>query len=474
MGRRFHRNKAAVPVPCRPGVWEIRKTMPVSSLTWYEVTGIEAPQRPALGRDIDVDIAVIGAGLAGLTAAYELARAGWSVAVLEAGRVGQGASGRNGGFVSPGFALSMDAVVEKVGLPAARRLWDLSVEGVEGVRAMLERPTMRGVTPRFGRLSVWRIDQLGEAASLVDRMRNGFGAQVELWTTAHVRSVLKSQRYFQAIHYPAGFHLHPLNYTRGVAATAERAGARIYETTPVTAIDPAGIRKRITTPQGRVRAEHIVLAGSSRLSPLMPQVSRACLPVATHIVVTEKLGAALGEAVRFAGAIADTRRAGHYFRIVDGDRLLWGGRISTFTTPPWGLSGSMARDIRRVFPQLGRPAIDHVWTGVMGYALHKMPHIGEIAPGVWVASAFGGHGLNTTAMAGMLVARGIIRRDRAWEAFRPFGFDKALGLFPLDGWVGRIGTQLAYWRLQIADHWTEMRHRRATADDKNDGIVELR
>lgn len=412
--------------------------------TWYETTQVAAPDRATLTYDLDVDVCVIGGGLAGLTVAREMARRGWSVAVLEAQRIGSGASGRNAGFVSPGFAERPERIVERIGLAQARRLWALSQQGVDYVRETIRETGMRGVIPISGRLSVRRMDDAPGTAMAANLLRE-LGADVAVWPTAQVREVLHSERYFQALHLRSAFHIHPLNYLLGLAAAAEASGVRIFERTPVIGIDPDGVRKRITTPRARVRAGHIVLAASWGLAPLLPDISSTVLPVASYVAVTAPLGERLTGAITYRGAVADTRRGGDYYRIVAGDRLLWGGRITTTLTPPRRLTNLIRRDIAAVYPQLASVEITHAWTGVMGYALHRMPQIGEFAPGLWVASAFGGHGLNTTAMAGLLVARAIAEGDDSWREFAPYELVWA------GGRLGRAVVQASYWSMQARD-----------------------
>ena len=167
------------------------------------------------------------------------------------------------------------------------------------------------------------------------------------------------------------------------------------------------------TPKGAVRCDHIVLAGSALLpGSLQRRAAGAIVPVSTFIAVTEPLGDRLAAAIAFPGAVSDTRRAGNYFRVIEGGRLLWGMGITTRNRPPADLAARMARDIAGSFPGLRGVRIDRCWSGIMGYARHKMPQIGEIAPGIWIASAFGGHGLNTTAMAGLVIARALGRARR--------------------------------------------------------------
>lgn len=413
--------------------------------TWYAATKVDAPERRALTHELDVDLCVIGGGLAGLTVAREVARRGWSVAVLEADRVGAQASGRSGGFVSPGFAERIDAIVARVGLPRARELWGLSEDGVDYVRRAVRDLAMSGVNPRDGRLSVRRTDD--EAASIehVAMLRVEFGADVEAWPTEQVREVLRSPAYFQAVHFANAFHIHPLNYTLGLAAAAEAAGARIFEGTTATDIDPAGVRKRVQTSGGLVRAHHVVLAGNVQAGLADRALGATVLPVSTYVAVTAPLGEMLFDAVRYTGAVADTRRAGDYYRIVADDRLMWGGRFTTRNVPPRRLKALMRRDMLRTYPQLEGVEIEYAWTGTMGYALHKMPQIGELVPGYWLAGAFGGHGLNTTAMAGEMIARAILDGDDRWRLFSPYELVWAGGKF------GRAAAQTIAWTARVRD-----------------------
>jgi len=405
---------------------------------WYEATRVASPARGRLNFDHDVDVCVIGAGLAGLTVAREVAQRGWSVAVLEANRVAWAASGRNTGFVLPGFGEHIDDMVERVGLDHTKHLWALSEQGVDYVRRTIEETGMTGVDPVPGWLNVSKIDNGDELRAYVERLR-WIGADVEVWPTARVRDVLANPRYFNAVHFRSAFHIHPLNYALGLAALAEAAGARIFEETPAVSIDPAGVRKRIVTPNARVRAAHVVIAGNVHLGALMPRLSATLLPVTTFVLVTEPLGPVLHEVVRYRGAVSDTERADNHYRIVGGDRLQWSGRMRAWEADPRWIARGLVGDIRRNFPELGKVAIAHLWRGTLGRTIHRMPQIGEIERGVWLASGFGGHGLNTSAMGGELVARGIVEADQTWRQFAPYELVWAGGV------LGRVIAQGIYW-----------------------------
>ena len=406
--------------------------------TWYTATMVPASARGPLTFDLDVDVCVIGAGLAGLTTAREVARRGWSVAVLEQQRIAWNASGRNDGFVLPGFAESPDRIVSRVGWDHAKALWALSEMGLRYVSTTIAEARMPGVAPIAGWLKVSKIDNADEVLADVQFYGEDFGVEIEGWPTERVRAVLKTNHYFNAVHLPRAFHIHPLNYALGLADVAEAAGARIFEDTPALSLDVEGVRKRITTPSGRVRAGHIVVACNVHLGALMPRVAGTLVPIWSYVVATAPLGPRLAEAIAYRGAVTDTDLANNHYRVV-GDRLLWSGHSTTWEGDPQKVAPKLKADIAAVYPQLGQVEVEHAWSGVLGNALHRMPQIGELTPGVWLASGFGGHGLNTTAMAGNVIAQAIVEGDDTWRLFAPFELVWA------GGTLGRAAMQVYYW-----------------------------
>jgi glycine/D-amino acid oxidase-like deaminating enzyme len=302
----------------------------------------------------------------------------------------------------------------------------------------------------WGRLSVSRTDQGPDFAERSRALAKKLGATFEPWETDQVRAVLVTPRYFQGLHDAQGFQVHPLNLALALAADAEHRGVQVHEATEARALERRGTEWQVRTAMGEITARHVVLAGNADLGRIH-RLSSAVLPVATYVAVTGKLGPRLSEAIRWRGAIGDTRRAGDYYRIVDEDRLLWGGRITTDTREPARLHAMMRADILSVYPQLGDIAIEYAWPGIMGYALHKMPQVGEIEPGLWACTAFGGHGVAQTAAGADAVAAGIAHEDDRWRLFAPFGTAWAGGA------LGRLGTQLVYWKLQASDWWDEKR-----------------
>lgn len=426
------------------------------SPTFYAAMATPAPARPPLAKDIEAEICVIGGGFAGLWAARALAASGKDVVLLEAGEIAGGASGQNGGFVSAGYSARLSKIVDRVGLDHARELYRLSRDGVGIVRkAMAADP--RAMDAKPGRLHVLRRNDEVGLADYASMLSRDFGHELELWNMERVRNALASNKYYQALHEADAFHLNPLGLARLLAAEIEDRGGRIFEHSAVVEADVGGLRKSVGTEQGRVRAFHVVLAGSSAIGTAFPWLQETILPIRTHVAVTAPLGGELQKTVRYEGAIADTRRAGDYYHLA-GDRLLWGGRISARAAPrhPERLIG---KDIARVYPQLKNVPIEYAWSGVMGYAIHMMPQIGMVQPGVWVSTAFGGQGLNTSAMAGDIIASAITEQDDRWRLFLPFG------LVWNGGKAGRVIAQAAYWGMQAKDWLDETQTRAVERDD---------
>jgi glycine/D-amino acid oxidase-like deaminating enzyme len=395
----------------------------------------DMPGRLRLSFDLDVDICVVGAGLAGLTVALEAARLGASVAVLEGRHVGWNASGHQLGTVMPGYSLPIGDLIARIGFEDARELWSLSKEGADFVRATASEESIPGLALSEGVLEVSNVDAGDQLISRLQMLGEDFETEVEGWQIDRVRAQLGTDHYFHGVYYPKAFQIDGRKYIHGLAALARRAGARIFEDTPVVSIDPSGIRKRIVTPSARLRASHIVLAGNIHLGATLRRLSETLLPVWRYAGVTAPLGPRLAEAMTFQGSVTDTDGIDH-FRIVEGDRLMWASPETTWAARPERFAPAIARRIRTIFPRLGPVEIAETWGGAVGQTVHGMPQIGQLRRGLWVASGFGRQGLNTTAMAGQLIARSILWGDERWRLFSPFELVWAGGA------TGRVAGQV--------------------------------
>jgi gamma-glutamylputrescine oxidase len=415
------------------------------SESWYEATTMRGDGHAPLQGRVDADVCVIGAGLAGLTTALELGRKGKRVVLLEASRIAAGASGRNGGFVSNGFALGFDGVVARAGEQGAQALYELSKSGTEYVRAQV-----KAHCPEVHMGEGWRVavrhDDRGGLKSYGDVLSAKVDETIQCASAAETRLLLNSERYFDSLYFPGAFHIHPLKYALTLALLCLQNNVSIYENCKALAVEKDGGTTRVRTAHGEVVVRDIVHCVSALDRTLHRPTGRALLPVATYVAVTEPLQQT---AINTKSAISDTRRAGDYYRVIDEGRILWGGRITTRVSEPARLAEAMKGDMVSTYPQLGNPRIDFAWAGLMGYALHKMPLIGRDAEGQWFATGFGGHGLNTTAMAGQLIAGAITDGDDAYRRFGVFAPEFAFG--PL----GRVGVQGSYWWMQARDRIDE-------------------
>lgn len=413
--------------------------------SYYASTANAGGARPTLDGAIETEVCVVGGGLAGLSTALGLAERGVSVVLLEARRVGWGASGRNGGFVSGGFSKDLRSLEKQLGREHALRIHGLSWDAVSLIRKRIETyaidcgPIVDGIV---------RASWFDDADALKrerDYMADVAGIEEEFWPREKLGEMLISERYYDGLFNPRGLQFHPLNYSLGVAAAAELKGARIFEGAPAIGHDLEAATKTIRTGHGEVRAKTVVMTCGGYIAGLHRKLSGAIVPVATYVAVTEPLGNRLQSAIRIPYAIHDNRFALDYYRPLHDSRILWGGRVSLRQSDPPDLAGLMLGDLLKVYPQLEGVKMETAWGGLMSYAAHKMPQIGEVTPGVWHAMGFGGQGMNTTTMAGELIAAAIAEDDDSYRLFAPFG------LTPTGGPLGAAAAQLTYWYYGLRD-----------------------
>jgi len=417
----------------------------------YYSRSVSAPAaRPTLEADTDCDICVVGGGMAGLATALGLAERGRDVVLLEANRVGWGASGRNGGFVSGGYSLGLDGIEARVGRADADALVRLTFDALQLIRTRIEKYGIDAGPMRSGIMKAsWYANADGLKAH-ADKMNERFGLGLAFQSRETMRELYLTKRYYEGVLDPDAFQFHSLNFTNGIADAAISNGARIFENSAVTHMDLKRDRKRIDTARGSVSANQVVICCSGYIGHLHPKLARATLPVGTYVVLTEPLGDRLQDAIRAPYGTSDSRIANDYYRALPDTRLLWGGRVSSNLSPR-DLEKKMIGDILRIYPQLEGIGAEIAWPGTMGYSVHKMPQIGRLSEGVWFNQGYGGHGMCATTAGGEVVAKAIAEDDETYKLFAPFGLDFAGG--PL----GPMIAQCAYWGYQLQDLWQAWR-----------------
>lgn len=375
--------------------------------SWYAATVDMPAERPPLYGHMTVDVCVIGAGFTGLSAARHLALKGLDVVVLDAHRVGFGASGRNGGQVCTGFNISQRLLAEKYGKDQAAALWALSEEGKEDLRTLCaaEVPAAR-YTPG--------VAEAGCTASEVEKYHRdaaylhdtyGYDAVTQLDAT-QMQALVKSPHYQGGVLDMGGGHIHPLRYVLALARLAEAAGARIFERSEVDHIeqgDPAEVR----TDKGRIKARHVILAGNGYLSNIAPKVTAKILPLNSFIGATEPLGDRADAVLARDIAVSDSKFVLNYYRLSEDRRLLFGGRPSYALGFPKDIKTILAARMVEMFPQLQGVGIDYAWGGTLGITVNRLPAIQRIAPNIVSGAGFSGHGVALSGLTGKIMAEAV-------------------------------------------------------------------
>ncbi|CAN7348091.1 FAD-binding oxidoreductase [Pseudoxanthomonas sp. LjRoot143] len=420
----------------------------MASRNYYAETAGTAPALQVLQSRIEAEICVVGGGFAGLNTALGLAERGVrDVVLVEADTPAFGASGRNGGFVFGGFSRGEASLLRDLGPARANALYTGTTQAVELIRRRITRYGIACDDTQAGIIWANWFDDREVLRQRQALLLDIFGQDWQWMDRDEVRHQLRTTRYHDALYEPQAFHFHPLKYANGLARVAAEQGVSLFARSPAVSLDRTRDGWRVTTPSGSIDARQVVLACGGYLAGLHRRVDAGVLPIATYVMVTAPLGARLEEAMRTRAAVYDTRFAFDYYRPLPDSRLLWGGRISILDRSPHAVRRLLYRDMLKVFPQLEGVGIDYAWSGLMSYARHEMPQIGQVEPGLWVAQAFGGHGVAPTTLAGEVIASAIAEGDGRWREFGAYGLVSAMKP------AGFLGAQLSYWWAEAKDAW---------------------
>jgi gamma-glutamylputrescine oxidase len=398
--------------------------MPQQQLsTYYQATATEPfPSAPPLTEPITVDVCVVGGGYTGLSAALHAARAGASVALLEAHRIADGASGRNGGQVHGGFRHDPEWFESRLGVDFARDIWTLGIEAREHLDWLIRTYTIDAqYCPGLLHLCHKRRYVEETRAYVEDVMSRHPDAGLRSVGLDEARSLVASNNYYGGYLDSRSGHLHALNLALGIARAATQHGARLHEHSAATHIARTPGGWEVQTSHAAVRATSVVLAGNGYLRNLQPVIEARVMPINNFLVTTEPLGRAAAEQlIRDRLAVSDSRFVVYYFRITPDDRLLFGGGETYSYRFPRDIVGVVRGHLLRVFPQLERTRIEHAWGGTLAITTSRLPFVREIEPGLFNASGFSGHGIVAAPFAGKAIAAAIGGDRRAFNLLAQF------------------------------------------------------
>jgi gamma-glutamylputrescine oxidase len=392
---------------------------PGGQVSYYWAALPELAPRPPLAGSASCDVGVVGGGIAGICAALHLAQRGYRVTVLEAQRVGWGASGRSGAQALFGVAASQDKLVRLVGTTDARRIWDMSVEALTLMRELIATHDIDcDFVPGQMHVAI-KPRQWRELQHWHDELHRDYGySSVELMDQEATRELVASERYIGGMHDSNSAHLQPLKYLRGLAAAAERASCIIHENTRVLRHQRRDGKPVLQTAQGDLTCNHVVYAGNAWLGDTAPALSRRIMPVGTYIVATEPLGESTARALLPRNtAVTDINWVLDYFRRSADHRLLFGGRVSYSGLDPFNTAQATRARMLKVFPQLADVRIEHAWGGYVDITMNRAPDFGRLEPDVYYLQGFSGHGIALTGLAGKVVAEAIAGSAERFDVF---------------------------------------------------------
>jgi gamma-glutamylputrescine oxidase len=403
----------------------ITKEAPLTQDSYYTASAPKITPSQSLQGDVRADVCIVGAGLAGLSAAIDLAKAGRKVVVLEAHYAGWGASGRNGGQALTDVASGMTEIESQLGNEAAQQVWRTTIEAVELIKQRCAEFNIQADW-QAGYLSVAQNARKSRALKeSVERTAKVYGHNQQLIEPKDLPQWIASSKFDSGAYDPTAGHLHPLKYTQGLARAARSLGVLIYEQSVVINIktdqnsNGSSIPKeRISTANGSVIADQVLLAGNVYMSGLADHLSGRVMPVGTYIVCTEPMDEARSKAlIPTRACICDTNFVLDYFRPTADHRMLFGGRVSYSAKTPINLKGSMRKRMLDVFPQLHDVQVAHSWGGFVDITMNRAPDFGRIKNNVYYLQGFSGHGLALTGMAGRMVARAMQGDSAQFDVF---------------------------------------------------------
>lgn len=385
--------------------------------SWYSATATPLEHFPGLAGDITADVCIIGAGYTGLSAALHLAQAGRRVVVLEAHRVGFGASGRNGGQLGSGQRKEQTDLEKMAGVQTARHMWDLAEDAKRLVKDLIATHHINCDLKLGLAWAGSRPSDVKAIHAYAEHLRSRYSYEaVSPLSTEAFHALCPSPDYCGGMIDEDAGHLHPLNYALGLARAARDAGAIIHECSEVTALD-TGTPAMVRTAKGSVKADQVILACNGYLGTLHPQVATRVMPINNFIIATKPLGDDASKVLTRDIAIADSRFVINYFRLSSDKRLLFGGGETYGYRFPADIASLVRKPMSQIYPHLKDIQIDYAWGGTLGITVKRLPHLARLGANILSASGYSGHGVGTATHAGKLCALALQGQSDGFDTF---------------------------------------------------------
>ena len=382
--------------------------------SWYAATATPLDPFPNLKGETTADVCVVGGGYTGLSTALHLAEKGYSVALLEAQRIGFGASGRNGGQVGSGHNMDQQALEKKLGKEDARKLWDIARDSVEMTKKLVAEYVPEA-NYRPGHVAAYYTGKEAEyAARKRDYLAENYGHETEFLNRADMEALIGNPAYAGGVQDRNAGHLHPLRYAIGLARAAVAAGAQIYESAYVHNIRE-GAKTTVQTERGRVVADHVVLACNGYSNSLARKTAARVMPINNYMVATEPLGDRAKQVLSRDVCIYDSKFVLNYYRLSEDGRLLFGGGESYGVKFPANIEAKVRKPLETLYPQLKGVKIDYAWGGTLGITTSRMPYFARVGDNILTAAGYSGHGVALATLAGEIIAQTIAGQSERFD-----------------------------------------------------------
>ncbi|MDP2323462.1 MAG: FAD-binding oxidoreductase [Gammaproteobacteria bacterium] len=385
--------------------------------SWYLATARDVTGYPPLEESVSADVCVVGAGYTGLSAALHLAGRGYSVIVLEAHKVGWGASGRNGGQMGTGQRREESELEARFGEDIARQLFRLGVAGRDLVKDLVRRHDIDCDLTPGQILCASKPAHFPGLEERAIRLSRAYGYQEQsVLGRQELRTIVDSPLYHGGVMDSGAAHLHPLNYALGLARACVAAGVHIHESSRVTGYSGSG-PVVVRTDRGEIRAQYLVLGCNAYLEGLEPGIADRIMPINNYLLATAPLGPQASRLIADPACVHDTFFVVNYFRLSRDGRLIFGGGETYSRQFPADMKGFVRRHMLRVFPQLESASIEYAWGGTLAISMNRLPHFGRLAPNVYFAHGYSGHGVSTATLAGQLIAEAVAGTAERFDVF---------------------------------------------------------